>query len=194
MSSTNRGGQREVSDYYVTPPDAVESFLMEFFSDHPEHDFSGKVILDPCAGGDSEHGMSYPDAIKKWKYEQPVEISTMDIRGDSLAYLKADYLSTSIDYHPDIIITNPPFVLAQKIIEKAMQDVKEGGLVIMLLRLNFFGSQGRVRFWDGNMPAYTYVHAKRMSFTDNKKTDSIEYMHCVWIKGQKNRFTQLRVI
>lgn len=56
------------------------------------------------------------------------------------------------------------------------------GFVIMLLRLNYFGSQKREEFWEDNMPAKCYVHRKRMSFTDEGGTDSIEYMHAVWQK------------
>jgi 16S rRNA G1207 methylase RsmC len=41
----------------------------------------------------------------------------------------------------DMIITNPPFAIAQGIIEKSLEFCKGGGYVIMLLRLNYIGSQ-----------------------------------------------------
>src|SRR3990167_6584305 len=196
MSSTNRGNSRDfhVSDYYVTPIPSIVDFLMEFFADNPEMDFNNKVILDPCAGGDAKHPMSYPEAIKKWDYSKPPLIKTIDVREDSLAENKANYLFTQLDYQPDVIITNPPFKSALEIIQKALNDVKDGGVVVMLLRLNFFGSKSRLRFWDKNMPSFCYVHSERLGFTDNGTTDSIEYMHAVWIKGERPKFTKLRVI
>lgn len=63
----------------------------------------------------------------------------------------------------------------------------------MLLRLNFFGSQQRLAFWNKTMPICVYVHSKRMKFT-KKGTDSIEYIHAVWQKGKYPVFTKLKVI
>jgi hypothetical protein len=66
----------------------------------------------------------------------------------------------------------------------------------MLLRLNYFGTQDRMEWWQDKMPTYAYVHGKRMGFYPEKpnKTDSIEYMHAVWHVGHPTRWTKLRVI
>ena len=75
MSSTNRGYNRHTTDFYVTPQSAVTNFfgvwlddLMGEFNDdmlyvgtNPEK----ARWLDPCAGGDAKHEMSYPAVIKK---------------------------------------------------------------------------------------------------------------------------------
>ena len=195
MSSTNRGGQRSASDYYITPIEEIVKFLCEFEKDEPNVVKGADLIFDPCAGGDIDNDMSYPVALRQYSDEVGY-ILTMDIRGDSRAELKGDYLSlTMIDYQrPDVITTNPPFALAREIITKALQDVVSGGWVIMLLRLNYFGSDTRKVFWEENMPKYAYVHRRRISFREDGKTDSIEYMHAVWHQGEKNRFTMLRVI
>lgn len=75
-----------------------------------------------------------------------------------------------------------------------MNDVKAGGYVVMLLRLNFFGSSQRLDFWQKQLPIWAYVHHRRFSFTDDGKTDSIEYMHAVWQKDTAPDFTMLKVI
>ncbi len=80
------------------------------------------------------------------------------------------------------------------IINKALNDVREGGFVIMLLRLNYLGGKVRQRLWGNNMPKYIFVHNRRMSFTDDGKTDSIEYAHFVWQKGYNPKFSQLKVL
>ena len=212
MSSTNRGAERSPADYYVTKIPDILAFLQAFAEDCPA--FANQHILDPCAGGDDRNPMSYPEAIRQAGWNE-AQIDTIDIRPDSLAACKGDYLRMDLDVAPDIIISNPPFCLALELIQKALREVKRGGLVIMLLRLNFFGSQKRRSWFQANMPLYTYVHAERLGFWPERpsqamldwwaslgkedqpkstSTDSIEYMHCVWVRGHQPRFTQLRVI
>lgn len=61
MSSTQRGYERHKSDYYITPINRIEDFLREFIKYEPKA--FDKVILDPCAGGDSKNPMSYPKEL-----------------------------------------------------------------------------------------------------------------------------------
>ena len=193
MSSTNRSDARNehVADYYVTPPAEIDKFLKEFKK--IVRGFKNFNILDPCAGGDTVNPMSYPVVLRQHGCEN---ITTIDIREDSLAEIKEDYLQVNVNLCNcyDMIITNPPFNLALPIIEKALFDVRVGGYVIMLLRLNFFGTKARKPFFDKYMPKYAFVHNKRMSFTKGGGTDSIEYMHCVWQKNDYPEFAQLKVI
>lgn len=222
MSSTNRSNARKehVSDYYVTPIPDIELFLREF-NKRIVLGWDKCKILDICAGGNDEikdvngirelyHPMSYPTAIHN--VFGNCNVNTIDIREDSLAITKGDYLTMNIkDYKPEIIITNPPFAIATDIIEKAINDVVDGGYVIMLLRLNFFGSEERKPFFEKYMPEWCFVHRKRMSFVDKKdnigcvefnkegkpkkgSTDSIEYAHFVFRKGTKPDYTKLVVI
>lgn len=195
MSSTNRSTARDshVADYYVTPIKNINDFIVNFEKDYGS---LGSVLLDPCAGGDSINPMSYPTALQQNGY---TSIDTLDLRSDSLAgIVGADYLTTDITNimanRPDCIITNPPFNMAIEIIQKALNDVDVGGYVVMLLRLNFFGSKGRKPFWTHNLPMCCYVHSERMRFLNTGGTDSIEYMHCVWKKGTSFNSTELRII
>ncbi|HSH24688.1 MAG TPA: hypothetical protein VLA13_04035 [Massilibacterium sp.] len=193
MSSTNRNSTRNKNDYYVTPIYAINNFLDKLEEFHNGM-FHRKNVLDPCAGGDINNPMSYPTALKN-KYNNSINhIETLDIREDSLANTKADFLSYTPEKKFDVVITNPPFVLAQEIIEKSFDVTSDDGYVIMLLRLNFFGGQKRKAFWDKHLPIYSFVHSKRMSFTETGGTDSIEYMHCVWSKKHKPNYTKLVII
>ena len=193
MSSTNRSNARKdhVSDYYITPQDQIELFLKEFEKVDNIFRKPHLKILDCCAGGDIVHEMSYPTVIKKLYGK---DIDTIDIREDSRAKNKFNYLDFALDYEPDVIITNPPFNKAIEIINAALDDVTPGGYVIMLLRLNFFGSDKRFPFFQQIMPRYCFVHHKRMSFTDDGKTDSIEYCHMIFIKDFNVSYSELRVI
>lgn len=216
MSSTNRGAQRQANDYYVTPVEPIIHFLGEFYHDLNDPLELGRyfsvvpnsdlLILDPCAGGDADHGMSYPTALSRFEPWKGHRLQTYDIREDSLAAVKTDYLAHRIGFTPHLIITNPPFHLAVPIIQKALRDVRDGGMVIMLQRLNFFGSGKRKEFWKTTMPLFTYTFSERMSFETKRscelagkewkpgQTDSIEYAHFVWKKHYYPPWTRLRVI
>lgn len=187
MSSTNRSKSRNEHkfDYYVTPIQKISLFLNKF--NQVEKNIlntRGIKILDPCSGGDSQNLMSYPKALENYK----ILPDTIDIRSDSLANIKGNYLEINCENKYDIIITNPAFNVAIEIIQKALHDIKKSGFVIMLLRLNFFGSKSREEFWENNMPKYCFIHSRRISFTNDSRTDSIEYMHCVWQKGWKEKY------
>lgn len=221
ISSTNRHNaeKRHLFDYYVTPVNDVELFLRAF-DDVVHLNWNNIFILDPSAGGNKRHTdengtiaieypMSYPTAIQQVFGE--CVIDTYDIREDSSAKHKQDYLTAELSYKPDLIITNPPFNLAMEFIKKSLQDVKDNGYVVMLLRLNFLGSKERFEFFQHNLPKYIFVHHKRISF-DYKRgsngyilfdkygnprrgsTDSIEYCHMVWQKGYTAEFANLKVI
>lgn len=181
MSSTKRGGKRHISDYYVTPIPAIVGFLERFCEIEPSsYILTDFPILDPCAGGDAIHPMSYPTALAEYGFEN---IDTLDVREDSPADFHSDFFAWTPNKEYGTIISNPPFVLAMEFIKKSLEVVCDDGFVIMLLRLNFFGSRKRKSFWDKFMPKYAFVHHERMSFTEDGKTDSIEYMHAVWQKG-----------
>ena len=192
MSSTNRSNERHkhISDYYVTPVNKIEEFLDAFskYEDIFEKDI---IVLDPCAGGDEINGMSYPMALSRF---DSLEVDTIDIREDSRAKIKGSFLDIDTKDKYDVIITNPPFNISLDIINKALDDVKDGGFVIMLLRLNYFGGKVRSGLWKKHMPKYCFVHNKRIGFLGNGKTDSIEYCHMVWQKGYNPEFTKLAVL
>ena len=197
MSSTNRHNaeKRHIADYYVTPVKDIVTFLGAL-DEEVSLDIWDKTILDPCAGGDPSHDMSYPKALREY-YAIPDDwngIKTIDIREDSLAETKCNYIETKLDYKPFLIISNPPFNQAMEFIKKALDDVEDGGYVAMLLRLNFLETKARKDFFDNYMPTWIFVHHKRMSFTDAGGTDSVAYCHMVWKKNDYPKFAKIRVI
>lgn len=206
MSSTARGKTREASDYYQTPLPPIRAFLRAW-----QEDLGGKTflnVLDPCAGGDEENEMSYPVALKESDLILPeTKITTVDLRRDSRAEIKANYLDWPCAPKTfDLVISNPPFTLADKFITKSI------GLsyryVVMLQRLNFFGSHQRLGFFCNHMPRWVYVNSERISFstpllekwlkergmTSKRSQDSIEYAHFVWDVNYRPKHALLRVI
>lgn len=182
MSSTK--GDVNKDEFYQTPQWLVQEFF-ESFATYVDPDwwFTGEV-LDPSAGGvELDVEMPYPTVIKRMYDCVPVH--TMDIREDSPATIQADYLATRIGFSPSMIVTNPPFSLSVEFVEKALTEVKHGGYVIMLQRLNWLGSKKRKPFWDFAPLHSVFVHHKRAGFDPEKpnRKDSIEYAHFVFKRG-----------
>ncbi len=108
------------------------------------------------------------------------------------------YLDAGKQWHPEwqnikTVITNPPFNIALSVIINALEHVDFGGEVIMLLRLNFLGSQERKPFFNKYPPKEIFVLSQRPKFY-NGKTDSIEYAWFVWQKGYKKKNVFLEVL
>lgn len=186
MSSTNRGTARNADDYYVTPHWLIEDFLAAFAENNilvcsPDEN---PRVLDPSAGGCEQYPMSYPTVLE----QEGFRVESWDIREDSRANLTGVNFLNVPSYESrkyDMIITNPPFNQAQAFTEHALEMVEYGGLVIMLQRLNWLGSQKRKPMWQSLPLAAVYVHSKRPGFDPAKpsKTDSTEYAHFVFCKG-----------
>ena len=184
MSSTNRGYDRHKCDYYRTPTKDIKDFLNAWLVDlQAQGHWLGErpdraAWFDPCAGGDAAHSMPYPSVIRE--AFGPEVLDTLDIRDDSPADMHGnilEFITPLKDY--DVIITNPPFDQAEAIVSHVLARARVGAKVVMLLRLNFLGSKGRMAFFRNHMSTDIYVHPHRMSFTENGITDSVEYAHFV---------------
>lgn len=167
MSSTNRGGIREIQDRYMTPTWCIDLIMDKII---PARDFSDcgewKYFLEPCKGtGNIYNHPKLENYIKNY--------AELD--------LDIDYLDPEFDTDADLIITNPPFSKALEFLEKSLSC--DWATVIYLMRLNFLGSQKRKEFWNLHRPSHLYVLSKRPSFTDNGNTDSTEY---AWFCFQKS--------
>lgn len=175
MSSARGQEGRLKDDYYVTP----QWFVTEFLEQYLKHYNLPKstMIHDPCAGGCVVNEMSYPTVLEKFGF---TNIITSDIREDSRAMIKADYLKIP-NFNPEkVVITNPPFNFSVPITMKAIAESKA---TIVLQRLNWIGSDWRKQFWKTSPLKHVYAHNKRASFTPDGRKDSVEYAHFVFEKG-----------
>lgn len=191
MSSTKRGGERSEADDYPTPHWCLHRLLDAM----PELREGGNW-LEPAAGsGDlmTSTEIFIPKGGALWKMPR---WTAVELREDPLDLLDLfldagickrvvcpqDFFEWKTKAKFNVIITNPPFRLAQDFIEKAIS--MKPRFVIMLLRLNYVGSQKRHDFFTKCMAHRIYVLPDRPPFTRNKHgrwaTDSIEYAWFVW--------------
>lgn len=88
----------------------------------------------------------------------------------------------------DVIVTNPPFYLAEEFVRKAL---KHADHVAMLLRLAFLETRKREDLHREH-PSDVYVLSRRPSFMANGATDSCAYAWFVWGPGRGGRWEILR--
>lgn len=148
MSATNRGAIVVSQEFYPTPVHTTMSILQEI-------NFTKvQTFTEPCKG--DGHIFNLVNApIKHY-----CELSE-----------GTDYLTTPMPT-VDLVLTNPPFSLAEQFITKALTESKT---VIMLQRVNFLGSQARKSFWAKHPPTHLFVLANRPKFVatcTNKQLDS----------------------
>lgn len=177
MSAKNRKNKSIIGDKYYTPNKTIEHFMKHGWQklglDDP------KTILDPCCG------MS---AFKNVLSKQFIDcnFTQLDNDSDSNADILVDYKKYTTDKKFDLVISNPPYTLAQEFVENALNMSNN---VIYLLRLNFLGSQKRESFFNLHMPSNVFIIPNRPSFTSSG-TDATEYcfMH---FNNQKNDYSKI---
>lgn len=193
MSSTKRGGLRSEADFYITPPWCVHRLVENV-------DLPGGIWLEPAAGDGTliRSVMEKRSDIDWYATElreecqpllQPLVGSKLRI-GDFLAMPDSDFLGSPEALLPEkaqVLITNPPYRLAQEFIERSLRLAHH---VAMLLRLNFLGSEQRHVFME-MCPPDVHILPNRPVFSYNKfgklGTDSPEYAWMVWTSAQLER-------
>ena len=156
MSRQVAGVRLNDTDFYPTPMWCLENIDVDWSKFKTAH--------EPCRGD---------GRISDWLANKGLITSYTEITEGT------DFFKWSNTV--DLIITNPPFSLAQEFIDHATANATT---VFMLLRLNFLGSIKRYEWWSNNKPKAIYVLSKRPSFTGNG-TDATDYGWFVWDKSEK---------
>ena len=169
-------------DRYDTPPEVTRAFLQAFEREERWWGVERLIIWEPSAGSGAMIGPlreTYPDA----------EICASDLYPRAEGVREVDFLDT--DDAPaivDMIITNPPFRLAEQFLRHAMKVIADEGTVILLLRAGFLESRRRENLLEEFPPSEVYFLRSRPKFTGpntNGGTDTAMYAWFVWRKGER---------
>jgi len=167
VSATNRGGERAHDDVYATPAWCVRRLLEACPLPN------GRWLEPACGDGAIVRAVKFHRSPDVWGMS---DIRRVDVPGAQ----QADFLSPGAwgRVTPfDVIITNPPYSLAEPFVRRAL-ELAPHGHVVMLLRLAWLASARRAPLMRANAPD-VYVLPNRPSFTGGR-TDSTDYGWFVW--------------
>jgi hypothetical protein len=171
---------RDPRDFYPTPTGVIDATLQKVKRELR----TGAVasILDPGAG----MGVWGQVARKVWRDACVMgwDLNFTDQPDSYDHWFVGDYLKKTLPLGVDMVIGNPPYGVAQEFVEQAHRDVRDGGLVVFLLRLAFLEGQARGEgFWKTHRPLAVWVMSRRPSFTGDGKVDATAYAIYIWRKG-----------
>lgn len=152
---------REENDYYPTPyPLALAA--LRLIKDQAQPGHSLDVVDAGC--GQGIWGRAWR-AVYGWEdYLMGAELVQRPIPANVYnEILWQDF--TRFDRHADIFIGNPPFSLADEFVDRALEMVRPGGVVLYLLGLGFLAGSARYeRLWRWHPPQSVFVVPNRPSF------------------------------
>ena len=151
-------------DSFYTPPWAYESLPIDWTR--------YKDGLEPSMGDGRIFG---------FLEDQGVKMDGRDLDWQSETNQDEDFLNW--DGYVDLIMTNPPF---SKALEFMVHGINRCKTMLLLLPLNYLGSQKRHKFYSVNPPDSLFVLSKRPSFTPDGKTAAKDYGWYLWQTGEKH--------
>ena len=183
ISATNRGSKRIESDFYATPDSTIDKLLAI-------HKLNKNTnILEPCAGDGAIVKALRRNGYTNWIHSIELRKEEFDnLAPHSNNVSIGDFLKFETDIDYGTIITNPPFSIAQQIIEHCFEIASPDTEIIMLLRLAFLESKKRYNFWQNYPVSKLYVLSERPSFTGHG-TDATAYAWFVWDNSNQQKIS-----
>lgn len=178
--------QRNLQDNYPTPPKlsgAIAEYLITNY-------FKGNKFIDIIEPSCGEGNL-----IKALRFHAgpQAQIHGYDIRDVGL--IKEATFVDKIDwltiqglgkYGHNLIVTNPPYSIANKFILHTLEIAQPETVCAFLLRLSFLYGKERQKLIYDKYPPYELVPlTPRPSFTNDKKTDASEYALFIWVCGHE---------
>jgi hypothetical protein len=158
------GGERRPNDFYPTPWEATVALLK--VTDFP------RCVWEPACGNGAMARVL--EAFGHKVHESDIE---------------ADF--TKVETHPFgcarefAIITNPPFKLAAKFIEKALSFTPH---VAMLLKSQFLHAASRLPLYEKHPPCHVFPLTWRLDFTNG----GAPTMDCAWFVWGQHMLAKFR--
>lgn len=168
----DRPAGRPVGDYYPTPDGATNALI-----NHPDCLFRSNQVWEPACGD---------GAISKILTARGYHVKSSDLYDRGYGDPGVDFLF-NWDPWEGVIMTNPPFNLAEQFLEHAL--ILGSRQVFLLLKLQFLEGARRSLQLESSPLARVYVFRKRLTMTRNgeKQTGSgmMAFAWFEWVRGWK---------
>ena len=181
MLGVNPNAIRQTEDFYATDPNALRLFINRFGKDNNE--IAQNVWEPACGQGHLAEVLE--------EYGHKVLATDLVNRGygkGGIDFL-ADFLLDGKNTFNGDILTNPPFKVAEKFVEKAMDRLEQkGNRLFLFLKIQFLEGQKRKELFEKYPPKYVYVYsARQLCCKDGefeKYTATTQcYAWYIWEKG-----------
>jgi hypothetical protein len=182
MSATNRGKEKVPQEFYETQRWVVNRLLDAVR-------LPGTRWLEPASGSGAI--IRAVDTWRRHHNQTQIIWTSSDLRETKLDVADNCIVEhhTNLDYtfmncpeffgrRWDVVITNPPFSLAFEFVKQALEHAP---VVVLLLRINWLGSQDRRDWLKAHRPA-VHVLPNRPDFT-GEGGDATEYAWLIWGLG-----------
>ena len=170
-------------EFYSTHPNSVQTFIDNGFWDH-FHDWHKPHIWEPCCGNGN---------ISKVLEKNGLTVTSTDLIQRDYGQGGIDFLSTDSVPNPNVtvIMTNPPFSLAESMIRHGLDILKMDGWIIMYLKLTFLEGKARYKLFQQLPPSYVYLHSSRQGCSSTGAESfanggSVAYAWYLWEKARKS--------
>ena len=161
-------------DEYLTPRPLVKAALEQLRRKYPY--FQPQTCLEPgCAwGAHLDYALeTFPSII----YTVGVDLLEQPIAPEH-EFICGDFLAWNTDQRFDLIVTNPPFSIAEDCCLKMASLLSPGGVALVFERYGFYTTQGRVYgLWTEVNLREVWVCVQRPAMIGQVTTDSCEYSY-----------------
>jgi hypothetical protein len=208
--SRAKGTKRRDRDAYLTIQSSADAIVWRL------RYIIGPVtkVLEPSAGT----GNLVRAAKEVWPQARILAVDLYDKHHRALlaagvtSYITGDFLTQDVrGFDADVSLSNPPFSDAEAHVKHALAQLRDGAWHVALLPTTFLCAQRRARGLYGNVEPvledettwpmnrrgewaglkFVMPLAERPSFTDDGKTDMVEYAIFIWQKGFQGLATLL---
>ena len=144
------------NDNYPTPPKLAEAIMQKVTRLLPRDVGLGLNVLEPGCGDNAPFLSAAAPYATLFDGLDGVDIRPVKTHDDDIYQLYGgqDFLQDlrpvmpgNLNMQWNLIITNPPYSLAQEFVERSLELVSPNGLVVMLLQTGFEGSKKRREFF-----------------------------------------------
>ena len=172
MSSTR--GFKLPRDEYLTPRKLVKAAVVKLRDQYPE--FEPFTCLEPGCSWASHLDYSR-DIFPSLVYTVGVDIKDQPVHPDH-EFVCCDFRKWETKDKFDLIITNPPFGLAEEFFLKSKSLLTETGLALFFQRIGYFASKKRRHnLWGKINLKQVWICTARPAMIGQPSADSCEYAY-----------------
>jgi hypothetical protein len=190
------------NDVYLTPRWCVDR-LIDAWVPSIAVATGEKVCLEPCVGsGNIVRAFNRQYAAARWEAWDISLDSTKLKNCGANTFWHGDFICADSEAgppfydmadHVGLVLTNPPYTLAQQFVRRARHWCPNADLMF-LLRLGFLASEKRVKFYAEMGTPDIYVLPNRPSFTGDGRTDGADYGWFHWRAGEHREIGRLHIL